>query len=242
MTLLVVVLLGIGVIFIGSALDNTPIRTTFGKIISGQPVDWTGAAGSLTLTNTGINPGTWTGNPSGPQLPGQQYGGGGGSSFGGGSSSTGGGYQVPPVPIPSQGSGSSTQAWQQYGVTQAHGVNGETGVDIGTPFHTPLTALASGQVVSASYGPWGGDIFVAVQQGAQTLYYNYHHLDQIMVSVGQQIGAGTLLGLSGGQLSGGSHPATSQWSSGPHTEFGIYTRPYISNQYALDPSQYYNFG
>ena len=49
MTILVTVLLGAGVLFVASALDNTPIISTFQKIISGKPIDWTGG-GSPTPT------------------------------------------------------------------------------------------------------------------------------------------------------------------------------------------------
>jgi hypothetical protein len=48
MTLTVTVLLGIGVLFIASALDNTPLVQTTQKILSNQPIDWTGASGSTT--------------------------------------------------------------------------------------------------------------------------------------------------------------------------------------------------
>lgn len=40
--MLVVAMLGIGVLLIASALDNTPIVATFQKIISGQTVNWSG--------------------------------------------------------------------------------------------------------------------------------------------------------------------------------------------------------
>lgn len=234
MTLLVVIILGTGVIFIASALDDTPIVLTFQKIIGGQAIDWTGAQGALIATG-GSGGTTFSVAPTTTQ----KYGGSGGSSFGVGS----GGYQLPPSPVPSQQSTTGTgSAWTRFAVTQEHDVNGETGIDIGTPFHTPISALASGQVVSAGYGPWGGSVMVAVQNGATTLYHNYLHLDQIMVQTGQQIGSGQLVGLSGGQTSGGLHPASSAYSTGPHTEFGVYTRPTINPSYALDPSQFYQFG
>ena len=48
MTLLSVVLLGAGLILVASALDNSSIVDTFHKIVSGQPIDWTGGSGSGT--------------------------------------------------------------------------------------------------------------------------------------------------------------------------------------------------
>ncbi len=55
MTIVVTVLIGAGVLFIASALDNTPIVETFQKIIKGQHIDWTG--GSSTTTPTTPTPG-----------------------------------------------------------------------------------------------------------------------------------------------------------------------------------------
>lgn len=43
MTIVAVILLGIGIIFIASSLDNTPIVQTFQKIISGQKINWSGS-------------------------------------------------------------------------------------------------------------------------------------------------------------------------------------------------------
>lgn len=40
MTTIIVVLIGIGVTFIASSLDCSPIRETFTKIVSNQQVDW----------------------------------------------------------------------------------------------------------------------------------------------------------------------------------------------------------
>lgn len=42
MTIVAVILIGTGVLFIASSLDNTPIVQTFQKIISGQFIDWSG--------------------------------------------------------------------------------------------------------------------------------------------------------------------------------------------------------
>ena len=53
MTILVTVLLGAGVLFVASALDNTPIISTFQKIISGKPIDWTGGSSATPSPTTG---------------------------------------------------------------------------------------------------------------------------------------------------------------------------------------------
>lgn len=62
MTILVTVLLGAGVLFVASALDNTPIIQTFQKIISGQKIDWTGGSSSTPTPTTG-NPAVVGGGP-----------------------------------------------------------------------------------------------------------------------------------------------------------------------------------
>jgi hypothetical protein len=48
MTVVVVILIGAGTIFVASALDNSSIVDTFQKIISGQPIDWSGTSGPIT--------------------------------------------------------------------------------------------------------------------------------------------------------------------------------------------------
>jgi len=43
MTMVVTVLIGAGVLLISSAVDCTPLVSTFQKIISNQSIDWSGA-------------------------------------------------------------------------------------------------------------------------------------------------------------------------------------------------------
>lgn len=110
-----------------------------------------------------------------------------------------------------------------YPITQFFGTNGETGVDIGTPFHTPITSMFEGQVLGAGYYGGGGVVSVSTSlNGAPAAWY-VQHLDEIdsAIHVGETVHVGQVLGLSGGQLSGGSHPSTRQFSSGPHTETGF---------------------
>ena len=42
MTLISTILLGVGIVFIASSLDCTPIISTFQKIINGQLINWSG--------------------------------------------------------------------------------------------------------------------------------------------------------------------------------------------------------
>ena len=53
MTIIEVVLIGTAVLLIASALDNTPIVSTFQKIITNQPIDWSGNAGGTKVASTG---------------------------------------------------------------------------------------------------------------------------------------------------------------------------------------------
>src|SRR5205807_8040696 len=105
-------------------------------------------------------------------------------------------------------------------VTQAFGVNSERGTDYGTPYGTPLVAPYGGVVTRAGYYPWGGevDIATAVPGHPEIKSETLLHLDQLFVKVGDQVPQFGKVGLSGGQLQGGSHPAQPQYSGGPHTE------------------------
>ncbi len=60
MTMIVVMLIGIGTIFIASALDCSDIKTTFENIVGGKTIDWTGG-------NCSQGP-----SVGGPVLPGQK--------------------------------------------------------------------------------------------------------------------------------------------------------------------------
>lgn len=122
-------------------------------------------------------------------------------------------------------------AWYDAIVSQAHAVNGEQGIDLATSFRTPLTALDPGKVDAASYGPWGGLVGERTARGEEY----YLHLDQINVSQGQNVASGDVIGLSGGQNVGGAHPAAPAYSSGPHTEYGIFSGPLFASV-PLDPT------
>lgn len=99
-------------------------------------------------------------------------------------------------------------------------------VDIGLPQDTPITAIKSGKVVQADYAVWsgqpgGGEVWIQPDDGSAEYYY--YHFDQNKVSAGQHVNAGDVVGLSGGQNSGGSHPTSTEWSTGPHVHVGYFT-------------------
>lgn len=129
----------------------------------------------------------------------------------------------------------STLQWLTYNDTVHGYITADRGVgsgtphyanDIQTPFHTQLGAPWDGTVINppggeGNYPAWGGQIFVKMPTGS--VYYMYH-LDLLYKSPGQKVKQGEVLGLSGGQTSGGYHPTSSVYSNGPHTHFGFWTK------------------
>jgi hypothetical protein len=128
--------------------------------------------------------------------------------------------------------------WWSYPVTQAHGVNAETGVDLGTPFHTPLTALLPGvvQQVLCDVG-WRCEVDIATSWQGQPAVEAFEHVDVPLVRPGQSVAVGQEIGLSGGQLAGGANPDSPAYSSGPHTEFNVFlgTQPWRN---PIDPTAF----
>ena len=118
-------------------------------------------------------------------------------------------------------------------ITQYYGQNGERGIDIGTRFHTRITAVADGIVLGAGYYIGGGVVSIGYDK-TRSIYYQ--HLDTIQVGIGQRVSQGDVIGLSGGQLSGGAHPSSPAVSSGPHTEIGI-NGPWGGIWHPLGPNQ-----
>jgi hypothetical protein len=109
--------------------------------------------------------------------------------------------------------------WWKDPVTQGYNPPIEPGQDIGTPYHTPVTALLPGTVAGVSYGGFGARVDVTTAQG--DVYYQ--HLDTVATGVrkGASVTAGEDLGLSGGQLYGGQLPNSPLNSTGPHIEVGL---------------------
>ncbi len=98
------------------------------------------------------------------------------------------------------------------GGKETQGLHGYNAVDLGTPPGTPVMAAANGTVtVSRTYGYNGGyGLYVVISHpnGTQTLYA---HLSSVIVSVGQQVVQGQVIGYSG----------TSGKSTGPHLHFEV---------------------
>jgi murein DD-endopeptidase MepM/ murein hydrolase activator NlpD len=95
---------------------------------------------------------------------------------------------------------------------RTQGLHGYNGVDYGMAIGTPLYASASGVVIiSRSSGYNGGyGSYVAIQHnnGTQTIYA---HMSSVLVSVGQKVNQGQLIGTSG----------NTGKSTGPHLHFEV---------------------
>lgn len=111
------------------------------------------------------------------------------------------------------------------------------GLDIPMPMGTPVTAVWNGIVTKRYYDAGGGQVIIKVDNTAQSKgveYYNFRHLDQINSNIqeGTRVKQGDILGQSGGQNSGGNHPAAPNYSSGPHLGIGLSHSNFIP--YTLD--------
>jgi murein DD-endopeptidase MepM/ murein hydrolase activator NlpD len=83
------------------------------------------------------------------------------------------------------------------------------GLDFGTPVGTPIKATMNGKVVYAGWNDQGYGNLVILENGPyRTLYA---HLSEVPVSVGQQVSAGSVIGLSGNTGN----------STGPHLHYEI---------------------
>lgn len=107
---------------------------------------------------------------------------------------------------------------EPFGIAGSHWSHKHSGQDFVVPTGTAVKAVHKGTVVKA--GPWGGGDGPAygnaiVIQHENGTYTQYAHLSQIQVRVGQQVGAGQQIGLSG---STGN-------STGPHLHFEVRTGP-----------------
>lgn len=115
---------------------------------------------------------------------------------------------------------------QRYGVFQETGDNTlpHLGLDIGLNSGTPILAAGGGEVVWASYGlffrseyylddPYGISVVIrhGFGHGSKELYTVYAHLREARVTVGEQVVAGQIIGLSG----------NTGLSSGPHLHFEV---------------------
>lgn len=98
------------------------------------------------------------------------------------------------------------------GGVRTQGIHGYNGVDLAAPVGTPILASAAGTVIVAKEGGWNGGYgsYVVIQHdnGSQTLY---SHESSVIVSVGQTVVQGQVIGYVG----------ASGKATGPHVHFEI---------------------
>jgi len=98
------------------------------------------------------------------------------------------------------------------GGRRSQGLHGYNAVDIAIPVGSQVAASANGQVIIARMGGWnagyGNYVVLRHSNGTQTLY---GHLSQIVVSGGESVSRGDLIGYSG----------NTGKSTGPHLHFEI---------------------
>lgn len=127
-----------------------------------------------------------------------------------------------------------------YPLTQNFGENpesyakfnllGHNGLDWGLPVNTPIVAVGDGEVVEVLEDPPGFGRYVKLKHAwGESLYA---HLAQQLVRLGQRLGRGHLLGMSGNTGN----------STGPHLHFGLRVAPYERSdgwQGYVDPYPYF---
>jgi murein DD-endopeptidase MepM/ murein hydrolase activator NlpD len=122
-------------------------------------------------------------------------------------------------------------------ISQRWNGSSEQGIDLTQTLDTPITSLTFGQVLNTFYYGGGGVVVIesTIRRYGKVAVY-YQHLDLIAVKTGDTIKVGQVIGYSGGQLQGGHHPATSQFSSGPHIEVGFNCGTGFSGYKSLGPN------
>ncbi len=129
------------------------------------------------------------------------------SSNSGSGSGSGSGTPAAPTTVTKPAS-SAGMIWPIAGRVSQEFHSGHAGMDIFAPEGTPIYAAKGGTVISAGWnnGGYGNLVIVSHGDGFTTAYA---HMSQVIASVGQDVGAGTLLGLEG----------STGRSTGPHLHF-----------------------
>ncbi|PSB27194.1 M23 family metallopeptidase [Stenomitos frigidus] len=101
-------------------------------------------------------------------------------------------------------SGFGNRVHPLFGDTRFH-----QGIDLGTPNGTPVKTAKQGVVIFADWdGGYGKTIIIQHEAAYETLYA---HLDELLVSVGDRVAQGDIIGLSG----------STGYVTGPHLHFEI---------------------
>jgi peptidoglycan LD-endopeptidase LytH len=101
-----------------------------------------------------------------------------------------------------------------WGAGRDAGIRKHEGIDIFAPARSPAVAVANGVITSVSENNLGGRVvFLRPENSSYNVYYA--HLDQQLVSEGQRVSAGEVIGLTGNTGNAKNTPS--------HLHFGIYT-------------------
>lgn len=129
-------------------------------------------------------------------------------SSGGGSSGGGGGGGSWGYPLPYRATVTSAYGWRTHPITGKQSFH--NGVDLAAGSGTAIYAVRSGTVTTATYSSvYGYYVTVNHGDGYSSLYA---HMTDYVVSNGQYVEKGQLLGYVG----------STGWSTGPHLHFTIY--------------------
>src|SRR5579859_3815687 len=121
-------------------------------------------------------------------------------------------------------------AWYNYPITQEFkwkpsDTHAHSGVDIGDPYGTTVTAPMSGTIISQGFQPWGGQVNELVQTPSGPEVLSFLHLSRLADETGGgHVQAGAVIGASGTPPPG--------YGKGPHLHFEMThggTAPYMSN-------------
>jgi murein DD-endopeptidase MepM/ murein hydrolase activator NlpD len=114
------------------------------------------------------------------------------------------------------------------------------GWDLEAPLGTPIYAIAQGKVISvANEGAYGRQIVLAFAHGGQTRYAFYAHLGVALVTQGQEVTEGTMLGTTGESGNAAGLPVAER-----HLHFEIRTipQPGLGLGGRVDPGTVLGFG
>jgi len=118
----------------------------------------------------------------------------------------------PPVPAPaSPPAATGSMMWPTYGPIYSYFSAWHRGLDISPSYGTPVVAADGGVVRSAQYFRYGYGFHVIVDHG-NGYSSMYAHLSEILVSPGQRVGRGELVGRVG----------VTGYATGPHLHFEVY--------------------
>jgi len=104
---------------------------------------------------------------------------------------------------------------------------GHYAIDIAAPYGNGIVAAIPGTIIFAGWMDNGGGYQVWISHG-NNLYTNYLHMSAVLVSVGQSVAKGQLIGRIG--MTG--------WATGPHCHFEVWIG-YPWKGYRVNPLNYY---